>query len=317
MDADPKELAALAERLGADAQAARLRLEHRLRERAGQGQGRGVFRLEHRIDLNRIIRFCLQAGLLWGRARRNYFDLRVESNEVFLDRLPEALDGLRVLHLSDLHADLHPDFPANLIRTVAPLGYDLVLLTGDYRTCTYSDHSGATRATIEIVRHLRAPVYAVLGNHDSLAKVPPMEAAGVRFLLNENVCFERGGARLYLAGIDDPNFYRTADLDRALEGVPRDGCKILLSHAPQTYAEAAERGVDLVLSGHTHGGQICLPGGGIVVHDGTAPRKVLAGVWREGETQGYTSRGAGATGLPARLNCPPEVTVHTLRRGVE
>ena len=314
MNADGKELAALAERLGADAQATRLGLEAGLRERAGQGQGRGFFRFEHRVDLNRIIRFCLRVGLLWGRARRNYFDLRVETNAVFLERLPQPLDGLRLLHLSDLHADLHPEFPANLIRTVAPLDYDLVVLTGDYRTCTYRDPSGATQATLEIVRHLRAPVFAVLGNHDSLAKVPPMEAAGVRFLLNENVCFERAGGCLYLVGIDDPNFYGTGDLDRALSGVPSEACKILLSHAPQTYADAASRGVDLVLSGHTHGGQICLPGGGIVVHDGTAPRKVLSGAWREGGTQGYTSRGAGATGLPARLNCPPEVTVHTLRR---
>jgi len=313
MDADSKELAALAERLGPEAQAARLRLERRLSERAGEGQGRGVFRFEHRVDLKRIIRFCLRLSLLWGRAQRNYFDLRVEHNEVFLERLPQAFDGLRVLHLSDLHADLHEGFPANLIRTVAPLEYDLVLLTGDYRTCTYSDHSGATRAMIEIIGHLRAPVYAVLGNHDSLAKVPPMEAAGVRFLLNEHARIERDGEALYLLGIDDPNFYRTGDLDRALDQVPRDACKILLSHAPQTYADAAERGIDLVLSGHTHGGQICLPGGGIVVHDGTAPRKVLAGPWREGATQGYTSRGAGATGLPARLNCPPEVTLHALR----
>jgi len=312
-DPDPAvELARLAHRIGPEKFARRLQLEQELRVRRG-GQGKGVFAVERKLDLYGLIDFFLGLTLLKETALRNYLAIRVERREVVLPRLPAAFDGLRVLQLTDLHADLHPDFPASVIRTIEALEYDLVLLTGDYRTCTYGDHSGATAALVEISRHFKADAYAVLGNHDSLAKVPAMEEAGIRFLLNENAALERAGARLHLVGIDDPNFYQTHDFERALSSVPPEECKILLSHSPQTYAEAARLGIDFVLSGHTHGGQICLPGGAILAHDGSAPRKVLAGPWAEGTTQGYTSRGTGATGLPARLNCPPEVTLHTLR----
>jgi predicted MPP superfamily phosphohydrolase len=120
---------------------------------------------------------------------------------------------------------------------------------------------------------------------------------------------------LCLIGIDDPNFYKTHNLERALDGAPSDTTKVLLSHAPQTYIMVEEKGIDLLIAGHTHGGQICLPGGYLIMHDRSAPRRILSGAWREGKLQGYTSRGTGGSGLPVRLNCPAEVTLHTLRRG--
>ena len=217
--------------------------------------------------------------------------------------------------LSDLHADLHPDFPERVKEVIAPLVYDCIALTGDFRTCTFGEHSGATVATIDILAGLEQPKFAILGNHDFLAKVPVMEAAGIRFLLNEHILLRRGEAELCLIGIDDPNFYKTHNLERALDGAPSDVTKVLLSHAPQTYRMAEEKGIDLLIAGHTHGGQICLPGGYLIMHDHSAPRRVLSGAWREGKLQGYTSRGTGGSGLPVRLNCPAEVTLHTLRRG--
>jgi len=307
------DLLAYAARLGEEEFAARMRLEAHMRTRRGEGQGKGLFRFEHRFELYPCIRRCLKLSGFWNRALRNYFDIRAVRNTVRIPHLPPEFDGYTILQLSDLHADLHPDFPARVKEVIAPLDYDCLALTGDYRTCTYSDHSGATAATIEIVSEVDAPVYAVLGNHDSLAKVPAMEAAGIRFLLNEHVVLRRGEAELYLIGIDDPNFYRTHCFERSMKGVPGSATKVLLSHSPQTYAVAAGAGIDFLMAGHTHGGQICLPGGRILMHDGSSPRRVLAGAWREGALQGYTSRGTGASGLPARLNCPPEVTLHTLR----
>ena len=215
--------------------------------------------------------------------------------------------------MTDLHADLHPDFPAAVVRAIEPLEYDLVAVTGDFRTCTYGDHTGATRAAIEILGHAKAPVYATLGNHDFLCKVPELEAAGLRFLLNEHTVVRRGDSALYVVGIDDPNFYKSHNFEHALRDVPAEACKILLSHSPETYQTASALGFNFLMAGHTHGGQICLPGGRVVVHDGSSPRHLLSGAWREGQLQGYTSRGTGATGLPARLNCPAEVTLHTLR----
>jgi predicted MPP superfamily phosphohydrolase len=308
-------LQTLADRMGAAEFAARLQAERQMRECRGAGQGRGMFRFEHLWDLYGFIRGCLKVSGFWARAHRNYFDIQVVRNEVVLDRLPAAFDGFTILQLTDLHADLHPDFPAAVRRVIAPLTYDVMALTGDFRTCTFSDHSGAMSATIELLKDVTAPRYAILGNHDSLAKVPAMEAAGIQFLLNENVAMRRGGAVLHLVGIDDPNFYKSHNFEYALQGVPEDACKVLLSHSPQTYQVAAQLGIDFLMAGHTHGGQICLPGGRVVMHDHSSPRHLLSGVWREGQLQGYTSRGTGASGVAARLNCMPEVTLHVLRCG--
>ncbi|CAA6693018.1 MULTISPECIES: metallophosphoesterase [unclassified Lentimonas] len=306
-------LIALAERMGAAEFAHRLEKEQIMRARRGAGQGRGLFRFEHLWDLYGFIRGCLKVSGFWNRAHRNYFDVQVVRNEVVLDRLPAAFDGFTILQLTDLHADLHPDFPEAVRRVIEPLQYDCVAVTGDFRTCTFSDHSGATAASIEILKDVTGTCYATLGNHDSLEKVPVMEAAGIRFLLNENVAIQRGEDVLHLVGIDDPNFYQSHNFEHALRGVPTDACKVLLSHAPQTYRDAARLGFGFLMAGHTHGGQICLPGGMVVMHDKSSPRHVLSGVWREGSLQGYTSRGTGASGLPARLNCMPEVTLHVLR----
>jgi predicted MPP superfamily phosphohydrolase len=306
-------LKVLSERMGEVEYTARLNAERQMLERRGEGQGRGWFRFEHLWDLYGFIRRCLKLTGLWSRAQRNYFNVQVVRNEVVLERLPTAFDGFTILQLSDLHTDLHPDFPIAVRRVIAPLEYDVMALTGDFRTCTFTDHSSATAATLDLLRDVQKPRYAVLGNHDSLVKVPEMEAAGIKFLLNETEVIERGDAALYLVGIDDPNFYQSHNFEHALSGVPEDVCKVLLSHSPQTYDEAAQYGVDFLLAGHTHGGQICLPGGRIIVHDHSTPRRLLSGAWREAQLQGYTSRGTGASGLPVRLNCLPEVTLHVLR----
>ena len=314
MAAGGADFQALAERMGRDSFEARMVLERRLFEVRGRGQGKGFFRHEHKLDIYRWIGWALRLSGFRGRALRNYLDIRVERNEVFLHELPPAFDGFTILQLSDLHADLHPEFPAAVTRVIGPLQYDLAVVTGDFRVCTFSDHGPAESASARIVEAIKTEAYAVLGNHDSIRKVPGLERHGLRFLINEHAVLERGGERIYLAGIDDPNFYKGHNLERACEGIPAKACRILLSHSPETYREAAEFDFSLVLSGHTHGGQICLPGGRVLVHDGSAPRHLLSGRWRHGDLQGYTSRGTGASGLPARLNCPPEVTLHVLRR---
>jgi predicted MPP superfamily phosphohydrolase len=303
----------LAARLGAEEFEMRLAAEQRLCEKRGKRKGKGIIALEDWIDFYGLVRFGLKLSGLWQRAVRNYFDIKVEHHTVPLSRLPEEFDGFRILHITDLHADLHPDFPAAVRRVIGTIDCDLVAVTGDFRTCSFGDPNGATQATIEILKDLSVPIYATLGNHDFVVKVVAMEAAGVRFLLNENITVARGDARLHLVGIDDPNYYKTHNFKRALGDLPEDECKVLLSHSPETYREAAAYGFDFQISGHTHGGQLCLPGGRVIVHDHSAPRRLLAGAWQHGSLQGYTSRGTGASGLPVRLNCPAEVTVHTLR----
>lgn len=297
--------------MGSAEYAERIRIETVLHE--AQGDAKLFHYFCRKLDVYGGIRKCLKISGLWNRSVRNYLDVRVERNQVFLHRLPSEFDGFRILHLTDLHADLHPGFVNAVARKIIPLEYDLILITGDFRSATFGDFTGATSAVIELSRAFKKRCYCVLGNHDSLSKVPRLEAAGLRFLLNQNVQITRGAAVLFLVGIDDPNYFKTHNFELAMAGIPEDACKILMSHSPETYKEAAELNFDFQLSGHTHGGQICLPGGRILVHDRTAPKHVLKGAWREGNLQGYTGRGTGATGLPARLNCPAEVTLHTLR----
>jgi predicted MPP superfamily phosphohydrolase len=145
--------------------------------------------------------------------------------------------------------------------------------------------------------------------------LPHLETMGIRMLMNEAVVIDRDGAHLYLAGIDDAHFYRTDNIEKAAEHIPHDACSILLSHTPEIYRQAAHAGFHLLLSGHTHGGQICLPGGVAITLDSVLPRRLGAGSWRHHGMVGYTSVGAGSSVVSVRFNCPPEITLHSLEHG--
>ncbi|RYF16539.1 MAG: metallophosphoesterase [Comamonadaceae bacterium] len=273
-----------------------------------------AFRLEHLASAGPLIRAVLTLTGLRARGRRNMADIRVRRNEVVLASLPAAFDGFTLLHASDLHLDLSAAHASVLAQRVRGLACDACVLTGDYRFAVSGPGGAALAALRAFVPVLPAPAYAVLGNHDGIALAPGLEALGVRVLMNENVALERGGERLHLAGIDDAHYFRTHDIARAAQGIPPDGCAILLSHTPQPYREAEEGGFALMLSGHTHGGQICLPGGIPILTDCPAPRALARGPWRHGGLAGYTSAGCGCSIVDARFHCPPEVTLHTLRR---
>jgi len=166
-----------------------------------------------------------------------------------------------------------------------------------------------------LLAQLSRPIYGVFGNHDSIRMLPRLEAMGVRMLLNEHIEITRGDARLHLVGVDDAHYYRVDNVASAAADVPIEEVSILLSHTPEIYRQAAHAGFDLMLSGHTHGGQICLPGGIPITLDSNCPRYMGAGAWRYRQMQGYTSVGAGTCIVPVRLNCPPEVALHRLRAG--
>jgi len=121
-------------------------------------------------------------------------------------------------------------------------------------------------------------------------------------------------SRIYLAGIDDAHFYRADDIEKAAKQIPKGAFPILLSHTPEVYDHAARVGFDIILSGHTHGGQLCLPGGIRIKLEARVPRRMGAGLWHHIGMFGYTSVGVGTSLLLVRLNCPPEVALHTFRR---
>jgi uncharacterized protein len=188
--------------------------------------------------------------------------------------------------------------------------YDICVLTGDYRAETWGPYD----ATLAGVARLKAPVYGVLGNHDTICMVPGLEAMGIKMLLNEGEVIERGGQHLHLGGIDDAHFYRMDDIGKVAAAIPDGEFSILISHTPEVYQQAALAGFNLLLSGHTHGGQICLPGGIPITLDSVLPRFMGSGAWKYGNLIGYTSVGAGSSIVPVRFNCPPEITLHHLRR---
>ncbi len=275
--------------------------------------GAGFFHIENWYSIHSLIRTSLRLVGLHGRGRRNSLDIRVKRHEVRLAALPRAFDGYTILHVSDPHVDMHPEYLDALIARVRGLEYDLCVLTGDFRYRTYGPWDAAVAGMQRLREYLKDPVYAVLGNHDTIRMVPPFEAAGVRVLLNESVALERGGETLYLAGIDDAHYYGVDNIEKAGHDIPHGACAIMLSHTPEPYRQVAHAGFHLMLCGHTHGGQICLPGGIPVLTDARCPRRYARGFWQHHELIGYTSVGAGSSIVDVRLNCPPEVALHTLR----
>ncbi len=301
----------IGERLGEANLERRLRSQQELEAHMAI-QGEGIFRLERYLNMEQVLTLAFKATGLYGRGYRNFLKIRRVENRVVLPRLPEAFEGYRILHIADLHTDLDPILPEMVIQALTGIEYDLCVNTGDYRNCTRDCHRASMRQTAQIYRHLTGLKAGVLGNHDFIEKAPDLEAMGMRLLLNEAIPLERGEQTLWLAGVDDAYYYKTHDLPRALREVPPEACKILLSHSPQTYLEAEGLGVDLMLSGHTHGGQLCLPGGRAVLTHCPVPRRLVASAWQYGRLKGYTSRGTGAGCVPLRFNCPAEITVHTL-----
>jgi predicted MPP superfamily phosphohydrolase len=133
-------------------------------------------------------------------------------------------------------------------------------------------------------------------------------------LLNESEPMVRESEHIHIAGIDDAHYYRVDNIEKAASEISDGAFSILLSHTPEIYRQAAHAGFDLLLSGHTHGGQICMPGSIPITLDSVLPRHMGSGAWEYQNMAGYTSVGVGSCIVAVRLNCPPEITLHRLRR---
>jgi hypothetical protein len=277
------------------------------------GGGLNFFHPENWYSAHALIEYTLRISGLYWIGHRNTLKIKVRRNEVRIAGLPAAFDGFTLLHLTDLHADLNPPAIAALAELVAGLEYDICVLTGDYRAKTYGPHEPAVDAMRGLCTQLSQPVYGVFGNHDSIRMLPGMESMGIRMLLNEHIEIKRGDDTLFLVGVDDAHYYRVDSVATAAAEVPPEAVSMLLSHTPEIYRQAAHAGFDLMLCGHTHGGQICLPGGIPLTLDAKCPRYMGSGAWSYRQMQGFTSVGAGTCIVPVRLNCPPEVVLHRLR----
>ncbi len=242
------------------------------------------------------------------------YRLTIEHHPIYLRRLPREFDGFRIVQLSDIH---HSPFTSReqierAVETANRLQPDIVALTGDY----ISKERRYAAPCAELLGKLRARqgVYAVLGNHDhwtDAALITDLfRAEGITVLVNQGMRFERHGAAFWLAGVDD-TMVGLEDLPLALAGASENEFKLLLAHNPIILRRAARAGVDLVLSGHTHGGQVSLRSDSSP--SGRPRRRLLKGLASQGETQIYVTRGLGTVVLPVRFGCPPEVSLLELR----
>ncbi len=280
------------------------------------GIGLNFLHLENVRWLHQLLALSLRLVGLYNHGQQNALDLRIRKNHLYFSRLPIAFDHFRILHLSDLHLDIHEELSHVLIDRLSRVEeYDLCVITGDFRSSTIGPAGKAMSALAQVRPHITGPIYAVLGNHDFIEMTIGLEDMGIRVLLNESAEIVRGEESIHLAGVDDPHYYLADNIEKATAGIPGQAFSILLSHTPEIYRKAAFCGIDLLLTGHTHGGQLCLPGGIPVVRNTRCPRRMTAGPWQYRYLQGYTSVGAGSSCLPVRFNCRPEITVHHLHRG--
>lgn len=294
-------------------------LSHRLRVQVDTlvrlaGMGRGGFHWENVGPMFQLLALALRALGLAGAGAQNAWDLRVVQHRLPIAGLPRAFHNMRVLHLSDLHMDACEGFAEHMARVVSQQQFELCVLTGDYRFLDKGRYHQLGRPLQVLAPALQCErgVYAVLGNHDYLEMVPSLQAAGVRVLLNEAAPLYGADGMLWLVGLDDAHLYGDYDFRRALRDVPEAAKRILLVHSPELIPEAASLGFDAYLTGHTHGGQVCWPGGRPLIVHARCARKYVAGPWQFGAMRGYTSRGVGSSGVFARFFCPPEIVIHQL-----
>ena len=263
--------------------------------------------------LHGVLRKGLKVFNLEQRGLENIIDFKVVEREIVIPSLDTYWDGKKILHLSDTHLDGVPGLLERLQQELPKFKYDLCFYTGDFRFGKGAYHPAQIEPTIQLLDTIDAPlgIYGVLGNHDFLDEVEPLEEKGMKVLLNESVDL---GHDLYIAGVDDPHLYRCEDLGEAFKEIPESAVKVLLVHSPECVEEAAEKKADVYLCGHTHGGQIGLPVIGKPFTNARCKRKYSSGPFVYKEMQGYTHNGTGASSVAVRFNCPSEIVIHTLKR---
>ena len=275
-------------------------------------------RNKHGIVLFMVFGISLIVWTLWGNTA-----LKINEIIVTSDRIPSAFSGFRIAQISDLHNAEFGEDNVKLLQLLSECDPDVIVITGDLVDASRTDIEIALTFAGEAVRI--APTYYVTGNHEAAISQydvlrSGLEVAGVIVLEDEAVSLEQNGERVTLIGLSDPNAAIKGDLfgevpamvSTKLGGLigRESGYTILLSHRPELFETYVSSGIDLVLSGHTHGGQFRLPfvGGLIAPNQGLFP-KYDAGLYTKGNTNMIVSRGLGNSIIPIRFNNRPEIAV--------
>ena len=245
--------------------------------------------------------------------------LIVREFSVYFEDLPPEFDGYSILHLSDFHFRRYGRAAAEIRRLVRNMPSDIAVLTGDYRYKNYTPWAGALEAMKGIVYafDVRDGVFGCLGNKESQRDVSRLEELGLRILRNSSVEVRRGGSVMHVLGVDERYPFSRPDdeYEGALKGVPKGSFKILLSHTPDYLEWAKSLGIQLLLCGDTHGGQVRMPLLGPLKVKSKLGRKYCRGWFHEGNTKVFINSGLGSPNFPVRTLCPPEIVRIVLRAG--
>jgi len=281
---------------------------------AGQRRPRISERINSLVSAEKPFRkFAGNVSKIARNAMDEASSLSLERVEIDLHRLPKKLDGFKIIHLSDIH---HSPFTnlehiERVVKVANRLKPDIFLLTGDYVSHEKKYIAPVAKVLGGLVS--RFGTYACLGNHDHWTDpdlvVKKFRDAGIKMLVNEGFRFEARDASFWMCGVDDHMVGKT-DLAAALKGAFPDEMKLLLAHNPLIFRQAARFGVDLTLSGHTHGGQVKVrdPEKRLLPR-----RKLSSGLHKRKDSQIYITRGIGTVVLPIRYQCPPEISLLVLR----
>ncbi|MBI2422749.1 MAG: metallophosphoesterase [Candidatus Hydrogenedentes bacterium] len=274
------------------------------------------FRNAHAKWSTLTIRTILQVLGLYEKGLANARRPILRHLDLRFPELPAALNGFRILHLSDFHfSRTDTAFVDAVAALLAGVEADVCCITGDFRFGHFGPVDHVETMLQRALAGVTSPLghYAILGNHDVSTMLPHLARAGVEVLVNGGVALEHGGSTVWIGGVDDPHRFKCAGFEAAFEGAAEAQFRIALVHTPECIASAWRHGADLYLCGHTHGGQICLPWLGAIHTNARCPKQYRKGVWNWEGMQGHTTPGLGATDVRVRFNCPPEAALITLQ----
>jgi len=272
--------------------------------------------------MNKIILIISLLGILFFGYYIVIFEpnnIKIERQVITIKNLPRSFDGVKVVQLSDFHSLWFGSREKRVLKILEELEPDFIFITGDFvdpvtKLITDRGLSSVKIFWQKLAQQHKNQVFAVLGNHDTELVKNYLTASGIRVLDNEHEKIFLGKDYIYLIGVDDPWTGRD-DLTRAMEGTEKDGLKILLAHSPDIIDKAAKQKIDLVLVGHTHGGQVNIPVlGRLIQFLSEYGKKYTKGLFEINSTYLYVNRGIGTSVFPIRFNCQPEITLIELRK---
>jgi hypothetical protein len=267
------------------------------------------------VHLAHSFGILLKIAQLYETGHRNAKSIVVKEIDINFAELPDSFDSYTILHLTDLHLDSIAGCEDIICERIKGLKYDLCVMTGDYREGIHGGFKQILNPMKKIATAIKAKdgILATLGNHDTYLMVEYLEEMGIRILANETVLISKKNESIAVTGLDDPHYYYTDQAMTALEQEIK-GFKIVLVHSPELHDIAAANDYSLYLCGHTHGGQICLPGGIPIFTHLSSGRKLYRGLWSYVNMKGYTNQGCGTVAIPIRFNTEAEIALITLRK---